>query len=131
MPGKGDLEASAVGARTGKGADRAALPEAWSQVAVARAGTEHGSSPGACDWLAEQAIALLNWFRCVRIRLEIRDDLHEAFLSVGCSALRSQKRVLLDLLATYRRLASVPNGNLESGRCASLRKPHRGPAGRC
>jgi hypothetical protein len=35
--------------------------------------------------VVEQAIALLHWFRRLRIRWEIRDDMHEAFLSLGCA----------------------------------------------
>ena len=36
--------------------------------------------------MAEQAIALLHWFRRLRICWEIRDsDFHEAFLSIGCA----------------------------------------------
>jgi len=31
----------------------------------------------------EQSIALLHWFRRLRIRWEIRDDTHEAFPSPG------------------------------------------------
>ena len=32
----------------------------------------------------EQSFALLHWFRRLRIRWEIRDDIHEAFLSLAC-----------------------------------------------
>ncbi len=32
-----------------------------------------------------QAIALRYWFRQLRIRWEIRDDIHEAFLALGCA----------------------------------------------
>ena len=35
--------------------------------------------------LREQAIALLHWFRRLRIRWEIRDDIHEAFLTLACA----------------------------------------------
>ena len=35
-------------------------------------------------YVVEQAIALLHWFRRLRIRWEMRDDIHEAFLSLGC-----------------------------------------------
>jgi hypothetical protein len=37
-------------------------------------------------WAVEQSIALLHWFRRLRIRWEIRDDIHEAFLSLACAA---------------------------------------------
>ncbi|WP_369254774.1 hypothetical protein [Streptomyces sp. R35] len=35
-------------------------------------------------WVAEGAIALLHWFRRLRIRWEIRDDIHHAFVTVDC-----------------------------------------------
>ena len=34
---------------------------------------------------AWQSLALLPWFRRLRIRWEIRDDIHEAFLSLACA----------------------------------------------
>jgi hypothetical protein len=34
-------------------------------------------------WVVEQSIALLHWFRRLRIWWEIRDDIHEAFLSLA------------------------------------------------
>jgi hypothetical protein len=52
---------------------------------IARRGTEHGSGLGVHRWVVEQTIALLHWFRRLRIRWEIRDDIHEAFLSLACS----------------------------------------------
>ncbi|GGY14747.1 hypothetical protein GCM10010358_78490 [Streptomyces minutiscleroticus] len=52
---------------------------------IARRGTEHGSGPGVHCWVVEQGFALLHWLRRLRIRWEIRDDLHEAFLSLACS----------------------------------------------
>ncbi|MFF2520281.1 IS5 family transposase [Streptomyces sp. NPDC058086] len=52
---------------------------------IARRGTEHGSGLGIHRWVVEQSVALLHWFRRLRIRWEIRDDIHEAFLSLACS----------------------------------------------
>jgi transposase len=52
---------------------------------IARRGTEHGSGLGIYRWVAEAAFALLHWFRRLRIRWEIRDDIHEAFLTLGCA----------------------------------------------
>ncbi|MEU6024576.1 transposase [Micromonospora sp. NPDC047134] len=43
---------------------------------VARRGTGHGSGLGARRWVVEQTIALLHRFRRLRIRWEIRDDIH-------------------------------------------------------
>ncbi len=50
---------------------------------ITRRGTEHGSGLGAQHWVVERAFAHLHWFRRLRIRWEIRDDIHEAFLSLG------------------------------------------------
>jgi hypothetical protein len=52
---------------------------------IARRGTDHGSGLGTHRWMIEQSIALLHWFRRLRIRWEIRDDIHEAFLSLACA----------------------------------------------
>ena len=52
---------------------------------IARRGTEHGSGLGTMRWVVEQTLALLHWFRRLRIRWEIRDDIHEAFLKLGCA----------------------------------------------
>jgi transposase len=51
---------------------------------IARRGVEHGSGLGTHRWVVEQTNALLHWFRRLRIRWEIRDDIHEAFLSLAC-----------------------------------------------
>ncbi|WP_442930792.1 IS5 family transposase [Micromonospora sp. NBC_00421] len=50
---------------------------------IARRG--HGSGPGTRRWVVEQTIALLHWFRRLRIRWEIRDDIHEAILTLACA----------------------------------------------
>jgi transposase len=62
---------------------------------IARRGTEHGSGLGKYRWVVEQTFALLHWFRRLRIRWEIRDDIHEAFLRLACA------------IICYRRLASI------------------------
>lgn len=36
-------------------------------------------------WVVERAFAHLYWFRRLRIRWEIRDDIREAFLTLGCA----------------------------------------------
>ncbi|CAM5734770.1 hypothetical protein SALBM311S_01147 [Streptomyces alboniger] len=38
-------------------------------------------------WVVEGAIALLHWFRRLRIRWEIRDDIHHAFVTLGCTVI--------------------------------------------
>ncbi len=52
---------------------------------IARRGVPHGSGLGEYRYVVEQAIALLHWFRRLRIRWEVRDDIHEAFLTIGCA----------------------------------------------
>ena len=62
---------------------------------IARRGTAHGPGLGVHRWVVEQTVALLHWFRRLRIRWEIRDDIHEAFLSLACA------------IICWRRLASA------------------------
>lgn len=50
---------------------------------IARRSTPHGSGLGVHRWVVEQTIALLHWFRRLRIRWEIRDDIHEAFMTLA------------------------------------------------
>ncbi|MFG3558324.1 IS5/IS1182 family transposase, partial [Micromonospora sp. NPDC047557] len=52
---------------------------------IARRGVGHGSGLDTRRWVVEQTIALLHWFRRLRIRWEIRDDIHEAFLTLACA----------------------------------------------
>jgi hypothetical protein len=52
---------------------------------IARRGTGHGSGLSVYRWVAEQTLALLHWFRRLRVSCEIRDDMHDAFLSLACA----------------------------------------------
>ncbi|MFD7169070.1 IS5 family transposase [Streptomyces violascens] len=52
---------------------------------IARRGVAHGSGLGKVRWVVWRAFAHLHWFRRLRIRWEIRDDIHEAFLTLGCA----------------------------------------------
>jgi len=47
--------------------------------------TPHGSGLGKERWVVERTIAWLHQYRRLRIRYERRDDIHEAFLAIGCS----------------------------------------------
>ncbi|MFF9477068.1 hypothetical protein ACF1E9_31215 [Streptomyces roseolus] len=38
-------------------------------------------------WVAEGAIALVHWFRRLRLGWEIRDDLHRPFVALGCTVI--------------------------------------------
>ncbi|MFB9967124.1 IS5 family transposase [Sinosporangium siamense] len=55
------------------------------QPLIARRGAEHGSGLGRQRWVVERAFALLHHFRRLRIRWEVRVDIHQAFLSLGCA----------------------------------------------
>lgn len=46
--------------------------------------TEHGSGLEIFRYVVEQTIALLHQFRRLRVRYDKRDDVHEAFLKIGC-----------------------------------------------
>lgn len=64
---------------------------------IARRGEEHGSGLGVYHWVVEQAFALLHWFRRLRVRWEIRDDIHEAFLRLACAIICFRRMVNLGL----------------------------------
>jgi transposase len=64
---------------------------------IARRGEEHGSGLGVYRWVVEQAFALLHWFRRLRIRWEVRDDIHEAFLRMACAIICFRRLVNLQL----------------------------------
>ena len=54
-------------------------------TAIARRGQPHGSGLGIFRYVVEQALALLHQFRRLRTRFDKRDDIHEAFMDLGCS----------------------------------------------
>ena len=54
---------------------------------IARRRTQHGSGLGRWRWVVERAFAWLHNFRRLRIRWERRDDIHIAFLTLGCAAI--------------------------------------------
>jgi hypothetical protein len=54
---------------------------------IARRGEPHGSGLGVHRRVVEGAIALLPWFRRLRIRWEVRDDIHHAFVTLGCAVI--------------------------------------------
>ncbi|MFC6880247.1 MULTISPECIES: transposase [Actinomadura] len=49
---------------------------------IARRGTHHGSGLGVHRYVVERTTGLLHWFRRLRIRWEIRDDIHQAFMTL-------------------------------------------------
>ena len=50
---------------------------------IARRNTPHGSGLGIFRYVVEQTIALMHQFRRLRVRYDKRDDVHEAFLTIG------------------------------------------------
>jgi transposase len=50
---------------------------------LAKRNTEHGSGLGVYRWVAERTISWLHNFRKLRIRFDRRDDIHEAFMTLG------------------------------------------------
>lgn len=52
---------------------------------IARRGVESGERLGRHRWVAERTFAWLHRMRRLRIRYERRDDIHEAFLLLGCA----------------------------------------------
>ncbi|MFD0692463.1 IS5/IS1182 family transposase, partial [Actinomadura fibrosa] len=52
---------------------------------IARRGTPHGSGLGVHRYVVERTIAILHWFRRLRIRWEIRDDIHETFMTLAAA----------------------------------------------
>ncbi|MEJ7763631.1 MAG: transposase, partial [Thermomicrobiales bacterium] len=55
---------------------------------IARRGVESRVRLGRHRWVVERTLAWLGQFRRLTIRYERRHDIHEAFLSLGCSLLR-------------------------------------------
>jgi len=51
---------------------------------LAKRNTEHGSGLGVYRWVVERTNSWLHQHRRLRVRYERRDDIHEAFLKLGC-----------------------------------------------
>lgn len=52
---------------------------------IARRGAPHGSGLGKTRWVVERTFAWLHQFKRLRIRYEIRADLHLGLLQLACS----------------------------------------------
>jgi transposase len=52
---------------------------------IARKGIESSKKLGRHRWVVEHTLAWLSKYRRLTIRYERRDDIHEAFLHLGCS----------------------------------------------
>jgi transposase len=51
---------------------------------LAKRRTNNGSGLGVFRWVVERTLSWLHQFRRLRVRYERRDDIHEAFLTIGC-----------------------------------------------
>ena len=51
---------------------------------IARRSTEHGSGLGRYRWVVERTFAWLHQFKRLLVRYDRRDEIHEAFLAIGC-----------------------------------------------
>ena len=54
-------------------------------VRIARKGVESSERLGRHRWVVERTLAWLNRYRRLSIRYERREDIHQAFLTLGCS----------------------------------------------
>jgi IS5 family transposase len=66
---------------------RRALSRRHIRIRIARKGIETSQKLGRHRWVVERTLAWLGQFRRLTIRYERRDDIHQAFLSLGCSLL--------------------------------------------
>jgi transposase len=63
---------------------RKALGKLGIDSLLAKRRTENGSGLGVFRWVVERTLSWLHQFRRLRVRYERRDDIHEAFLTIGC-----------------------------------------------
>ena len=63
---------------------REALRQRGIEPVLAERNTKHGSGLGVHRWVVERTLSWLHQFRRLRIRYERRDDIHEAFMTLGC-----------------------------------------------
>jgi transposase len=64
---------------------RRALTRRRIKVRIARKGIESSAKLGRHRWVVERTLAWLTQFRRLTVRYERRQDIHEAFVSLGCA----------------------------------------------
>jgi transposase len=64
---------------------RRVLKERGIEARIARRGIDDGKRLGCWRWVVERTHAWLHRFRRLSVRYEQRDDIHQAFLSLGCA----------------------------------------------
>ena len=58
---------------------------------IAKRNTTHGSGLGKERWVIERTISWLHQHRRLERRYDRRDDIHEAFLTIGCALICHQQ----------------------------------------
>ena len=66
---------------------RTALTRRHITIRVARKGVDSSAKLGRHRWVVERSLAWLGQFRRLTTRYERREDMHAAFVSLGCSLL--------------------------------------------
>ena len=64
---------------------RKALRKRGIKARIARRGIDSSERLGRHRWVVERTLAWLSRYRRLSVRYERRDDIHEAFLHLGCS----------------------------------------------
>jgi transposase len=64
---------------------RRALTRRHIRIRIARKGVERSDRLGRRRWVVERTLAWLGQFRRLTIRYERRADIHQAFVTLGCS----------------------------------------------
>ncbi len=64
---------------------RKALRKRGIKGRIARRGVDSSERLGRYRWVVERTLSWLNRFRRLKVRYERRDDIHQAFLELGCA----------------------------------------------
>jgi transposase len=64
---------------------REALRKRGIKVRIARRGIDSSERLGRYRWVVERTLSWLNRYRRLKVRYERRDDIHQAFLDLGCA----------------------------------------------
>jgi IS5 family transposase len=70
---------------------RRALRERGITPRIARRGVAHGSGLGRVRWVVERTFAWLHQFKRLRIRYEVRADLHLGLMQLACALICYRK----------------------------------------
>jgi len=71
---------------------------------LTRCGSDDDTYPPRQRWVVERTIAWLHQFRRLRVRYELRSDIHKAFISLGCVLISFKKARFVILLVAQKLL---------------------------